>query len=40
LWQLSLLTPLTRWRELDQVVAELSKISFIEHASWTVRTPD
>jgi putative Mg2+ transporter-C (MgtC) family protein len=26
--------------ELDQVVAELSKTSFIEHASWTVRTPD
>lgn len=26
--------------ELDQVVAELSKTPFVEHASWTVRTLD
>src|SRR5262249_28216258 len=26
--------------ELDQVVAELGATPFIEHASWTVRTPE
>lgn len=26
--------------DLDQIVAGLNKNSFIEHASWTVRTPD
>jgi putative Mg2+ transporter-C (MgtC) family protein len=26
--------------KLDQVVADLGKTAFIEHASWTVRTPD